>query len=246
MLLNEAQDGVEFPCAETEVARQGNRRQPEFGRQIVPVDVDVRWLVRLVAVEVDAIWPLAQDWGVIGSCPVPSLPDVRGALTCGYEVREQLGMRLGGRGRPPLPWRAWEGRRLACRRDVSRARSAAERPVARTGAEPGADWVVVNVLDETGSMFRSANQVVEGLPLPELPAAAQRRVDAVSGVRLPGVQEGGEGGAVEGGHQGVDVVGHDHPRPEPVPLTVEVTECTGDCPGSCAAGQPRVPATEWL
>lgn len=48
MLRSEAQDRVEFLCAETEVARQGNRRQPEHGGQVVPVDVDLRLLARLV------------------------------------------------------------------------------------------------------------------------------------------------------------------------------------------------------
>ena len=41
--------------AESKVACQLNRIKPEFGRQIVAVNMNVRRLVRLVTIEVEAI-----------------------------------------------------------------------------------------------------------------------------------------------------------------------------------------------
>src|SRR5438105_6379615 len=46
---------------EAEVPRQADRLQPELGRRIVPIDMDMRRLIGFMAVEVEAVRPASQD-----------------------------------------------------------------------------------------------------------------------------------------------------------------------------------------
>lgn len=48
-------------CSETEIAREGDRKKPELRGVIVAIDMDVRWLVGLMAVKVEAIGTFAKD-----------------------------------------------------------------------------------------------------------------------------------------------------------------------------------------
>lgn len=45
----------QFFCTKAKITRKTYRIQPELGRLIITVHVNVRWLVRLVTVEVDAL-----------------------------------------------------------------------------------------------------------------------------------------------------------------------------------------------
>src|SRR5438067_12872253 len=45
---------------EAEVPRQADRLQPELGRQIVPIDMNMRRLIGFMAVEVKAVRPASQ------------------------------------------------------------------------------------------------------------------------------------------------------------------------------------------
>jgi hypothetical protein len=54
VMPDEPQYAREFVRAEAQVARQRDRLQPHLGRCFAAVDVDVRRLVRLVALEVEA------------------------------------------------------------------------------------------------------------------------------------------------------------------------------------------------
>src|SRR5205814_708265 len=45
-----------FGTAETEVASESHRYKPELCREVVAVNVDVRWLIGFVAIEVKTIW----------------------------------------------------------------------------------------------------------------------------------------------------------------------------------------------
>jgi hypothetical protein len=46
---------------EAEVPRETDRPQPELSRQIVPIDMDVRRLIRFMAVEIEAVRAASQD-----------------------------------------------------------------------------------------------------------------------------------------------------------------------------------------
>jgi hypothetical protein len=46
---------------EAEVPRQGNRLQPELGRQIVSIDMDMRRLIWFMAIEVQPVRAASQD-----------------------------------------------------------------------------------------------------------------------------------------------------------------------------------------
>jgi N-acetylglucosamine-6-phosphate deacetylase len=46
---------------EAEVPRETDRLQTELSRQIVPIDMDVRRLIRFMAVEIEAVRAASQD-----------------------------------------------------------------------------------------------------------------------------------------------------------------------------------------
>src|SRR5207302_8250744 len=46
---------------EAEVPRQADRLQPELGRPLVSIDMDMRRLIGFMAVEVEAVRPASQD-----------------------------------------------------------------------------------------------------------------------------------------------------------------------------------------
>jgi len=46
---------------EAEVPREADRLQPEFGRQVVPINVDMRRLIGFMAIEVAAVGAASQD-----------------------------------------------------------------------------------------------------------------------------------------------------------------------------------------
>ena len=49
---------------EAEVSGEANRLQPELGRQIVPVNMDMRWLIGFMAVEVEAVRAAPNTVGI--------------------------------------------------------------------------------------------------------------------------------------------------------------------------------------
>jgi hypothetical protein len=51
----------QFRKRESEILRKSHGSQPEFCRKIVPINVDVGRLIRLVAVEVKAVWTMSPD-----------------------------------------------------------------------------------------------------------------------------------------------------------------------------------------
>lgn len=61
MLGDEPLNGSQLNPVETKVTRQGDRRQPELRRLVISVHVDVRWLVQVVAHEVDPIRAAPQN-----------------------------------------------------------------------------------------------------------------------------------------------------------------------------------------
>jgi hypothetical protein len=55
VVLDDSQNSPQLDRPKPKVSGQLDGLDPELGRQFVPVDVNVRWLVRLVAVEVEPI-----------------------------------------------------------------------------------------------------------------------------------------------------------------------------------------------
>jgi hypothetical protein len=67
----------EFVSAKSKIARELNRINPKFSSKIVPINVDVRRLVRLVTVEIKAIRTGSQDrWhsGIVSRFYALSIP----------------------------------------------------------------------------------------------------------------------------------------------------------------------------
>lgn len=60
-------------------------------------------------------------------------------------------------------------------------------------------------------MSMAADDVVEGLPLPELPVSAQTSVDSMRCKRLPCLKDFFQPKALLRCYQHMDVIGHDHP-----------------------------------
>lgn len=58
-------DPAQFFGTEAKIPRQGNRSQPEFGREIVAIHVYVRWFIRLMAVEIARYGPVLNTVGAI-------------------------------------------------------------------------------------------------------------------------------------------------------------------------------------
>jgi hypothetical protein len=61
MLTHQFLQPPQLPGWEAEVAREADRLQPEFGRQIVPINMDMGWFIGLMAVKVEAVGAASQD-----------------------------------------------------------------------------------------------------------------------------------------------------------------------------------------
>jgi hypothetical protein len=60
VVLQQSLNSSQLHWAEAEIAGQGERLQPELGRLIVAVDVDVRWFVGFMRVEIHSVRPRTQ------------------------------------------------------------------------------------------------------------------------------------------------------------------------------------------
>jgi hypothetical protein len=56
VILDQSLDVASLWGSETKITRQTDGGQPKLARRLIAVDVDVRGLVGLVRVEVDAVW----------------------------------------------------------------------------------------------------------------------------------------------------------------------------------------------
>lgn len=61
MLLQHALDSTQLWRTESEIAREHQRPNPKLRRLLVPIYMNVRWLVGFVTMEVDAIRTRAQN-----------------------------------------------------------------------------------------------------------------------------------------------------------------------------------------
>jgi hypothetical protein len=73
MLNNQSLKPPQIPGREAEVSGEANRLQPELSRQIVPVNVNMRRLIRFMAVEVEAVRAASQH----GRHLLSNLPRIR-------------------------------------------------------------------------------------------------------------------------------------------------------------------------
>jgi hypothetical protein len=55
VLFYDAFDLAELVRAEPEIASQSDRFEPEFRREFIAIDVDVRWFIRFVAEEIETV-----------------------------------------------------------------------------------------------------------------------------------------------------------------------------------------------
>src|SRR5687767_11083645 len=61
VFLQHSLDLSKFDRTESEIPRQRHGAQPEFGRLIIAINVDMRRFIGLMRMEVHPIWPWAQD-----------------------------------------------------------------------------------------------------------------------------------------------------------------------------------------
>lgn len=61
MLLDQPLNVSQLMCPESDITGQRYRIEPELCAKSVSVDMDVRRLVRLMAVEIEPVWPNSQN-----------------------------------------------------------------------------------------------------------------------------------------------------------------------------------------
>ncbi len=61
MLLNERFYNVQLARGKPEIPRHAYRINPEFGREVITIHVNMRRFIRFVAVEIEAVGSAAQN-----------------------------------------------------------------------------------------------------------------------------------------------------------------------------------------
>jgi len=116
---------------------------------------------------------------------------------------------------------------------------AAEWPCPRILAEPRLDRIAFDVADKPFVILPAADDVVEKLGLPHLPAAISGPVDETRRERLPRLDDLRQG-LCPRRHDDVHVVRHHHPGVQGEPVFVEVDERALDDPGEVRSAEERI------